>query len=234
MKTPESLYVAVDRADVFRILDNGLEPTALYATKKEARNAFKGKKALLLRVLAWEAGHENIGFARLLDSWTPDCAIPPFLLACSDSKALKKLGMKSKESAGGLIVSSTDDPRVMLLFRRKGDLTSWKTPKGGIGRKETLKAAARREVREEAGLDRVKVLDYLCPVQYFKNEDGKRSAKTVHLFLMLSSDGECGIAPREGEHFESCEWLDFDAARARVTQPQVRGAIARARARLDA
>ena len=79
----------------------------------------------------------------------------------------------------------------------------------------------------------MRVVDYLCPIQYFKREpDGKRREKTVHLFLMVSRDGECQIAPREGEHFVSCAWLSFEDAIARVTQPQMRGAIARARARL--
>lgn len=232
---PERLYVAVPRESLFDYLDGGLEPATLFARKKDARRRFAtenpgAKRPALLRALAWEAAREGVGFAPVEGGWAPDRALAPHLLGCRDGRALRKLGVRRKESAGGIVVSSFEDPRVLLLYRRKGDETAWKTPKGGIGRKETRKRAARREVREESGIERVRVAGYLGPIQYFKREeDGSRREKTVHLYLMVSRDGEREIAPREGEHFVSCEWLEFEDAAARVTQPQARGAILRAR-----
>jgi 8-oxo-dGTP pyrophosphatase MutT (NUDIX family) len=232
---PDRLYIAVPRPQLFDFLDAGLEPIALLPGKKQARRQYRrvdpdaGPPAVIT-VRAWEATAEGVKFRRSGDGWRPTRALDPHLLGCSDRKALAALGVARTVSCGGLLISDLTSPRVMLLFKQKPGYEAWKTPKGGIERKETRKQAALREVREEAGISKVKMLGKLGSIQYFKKrEDGSRSEKTVHLFLMLSRDGACGIRPRRGESFVACEWLEFADAIERVTQPQVRGAIARAR-----
>jgi 8-oxo-dGTP pyrophosphatase MutT (NUDIX family) len=231
---PARLYALVPYVQLAGTLEQGLEPAVLRESRGEAR-ARPGRGLARVTVYARDARREGVDLRRVEGGWEPAGRIEPHLLACRDRRALRALGVKQKVSAGGLIVSALDDPRVMLMFRRKGEATAWKTPKGGVGRGETLKRAALREVREEAGLERVRVLGRLGRMQYFKRRpDGRLSEKTVHLFLMLSEDGETAISPREGEHFVSCEWLEPAEAITRVTQPQARRLIARAQRRLAA
>ena len=232
---PKRLYLGVPYSDLSGVLEGGLEPAVLHEAKAIARKRARagGKKSALLTVHARDAEREGVRFDHVDGGWQPSQRIEPHLLACRDRHALRALGVERKVSAGGLVVSSLEDPRVLLLFRRKGDATAWKTPKGGIKRKESRRQAARREVGEEAGIKRVRILGRLGRMQYFKRrEDGGLSEKTVHLYLMLNKEGEGTIAPREGEHFVSCEWLAPDEAIERVTQLQTRGLIARAQRRL--
>jgi 8-oxo-dGTP pyrophosphatase MutT (NUDIX family) len=232
-RTPRRLYAAVplDRLPAV-LVSEGLEAPKLYRSKRDAR-ASVAEPSAIVTVFAREAEREGVAFEVSKGGWRAARPLAPHLLACRDDRALRDLGVKRKVSAGGLIVSSLDDPRVMLMFRRHGEATAWKTPKGGIADGESRREAALREVAEEAGLERVRVVDYLGRMQYFKPHPKRAmSEKTVHLYLMLNRDGETGIAPREGERFVSCEWLEVDDAIARVTQPQARRLIGRAGRRI--
>lgn len=227
---PKKLYVAVPLEALADTLMDGIAPSTLYASEKTARKhaSTKPKKTAIVTVRARDAEREGMTFQSADGGWTPSGTIEPHLLRCSDDPALKRVGAKRKRSAGGLIVSSLDSPSVLLMYRIHGDAEAWKTPKGGIERGESKRAAARREVAEESGITRVKVVAPLGDVQYFKREKGRLREKTVHLYLMVNRDGETGIAPREGERFVSSEWLPFDEAVERVTQKQVRPIIAKA------
>lgn len=235
VRVPKRLYAAVPIDELSRVLvDAGLATVLLHATKRAARASTEDGNAVVT-VFGREAEREGVTFRHEQQGWLADGRVEPHLLACRDDRALGIIGVKRKVSAGGLVVSSREDPRVMLLFRRHGDATAWKTPKGGIQPGESREDAARRETAEEAGLERVDVLDYLGRIQYFKPHRKRvMSEKTVHLYLMVSQDGEVGVAPREGERFVSCDWLTVDEAIDRVTQPQVRRLIRRAERRLGA
>lgn len=229
-KVPERLYVGVPSEALFDVIDDGLAPARLFKTEKAAAKASKLEDPGIVTVLAWESAAEGIQFEPDGDGWRPSQSIPHHLVACYDRKTLGRMKVKRRESCGGVIISRLDDPRVLLLFKQKPDFTAWKLPKGGIEDGETRRVAAKREVGEESGIHRVRVLKKVGQIQYFKRgKKDRRREKTVDLFLMLSRDGECDIAPREGESFVACAWLSFDDAIARVTQPQARGVLARAR-----
>lgn len=227
---PERLYFAVPREGLFDVLDDGLAPVRLHSTEKSARKASTDRKAGVLTILAWEATEEGLEFSPDGDGWLPNQAVSHHLIGCYDRRSLDALRVKRRESCGGVIISSLDDPRVLLLFKQKPDFTAWKLPKGGIEDGESRRQAAKREVAEEAGIQRIRVLGKLGRIQYFKRgKNDRRREKSVDFFLMLSRDGECEIAPRKGESFVACAWLSFDEAIQRVTQPEARGSIARAR-----
>jgi 8-oxo-dGTP pyrophosphatase MutT (NUDIX family) len=227
---PKKLYVAIPLEALADTLMDGIAPSTLYESEKTARkhSSTKQKKTAIVTVRARDAEREGLMFQRADGGWTSTATIEPHLLRCSDDLALERIGAKRKRSAGGLIVSSLDAPSVLLMYRIHGDAEAWKTPKGGIERGESKRDAARREVAEESGITRVKIVAPLGDVQYFKRENGRLREKTVHLYLMVNRDGETGIAPREGERFVSSEWLPFDEAVERVTQKQVRPIIAKA------
>ncbi|MCC6742548.1 MAG: NUDIX domain-containing protein [Acidobacteria bacterium] len=230
-RIPERLFLAVPIEGLFDVLDDGLAPIRLHCSEKAARKATDIRRPAILTVLAWEAAAQGHEFEADGDGWRVTAALPHHLLACDDRRALAKLRVKGRQSCGGILISNLEDPRVLLLFKEKPGFTAWKLPKGGLEDGESRRQAARREVAEEAGIRRVRVLGKVGMIQYFKQgKKGRRREKTVDLFLMLSRDGECNIAPRKGESFVACAWLTFEEAIARVTQPEARGSIARARA----
>jgi ADP-ribose pyrophosphatase YjhB (NUDIX family) len=55
--------------------------------------------------------------------------------------------------AGGVVYRNENGPRELLLVRAKPAPHEWVLPKGHIEHGETAAAAARREIREEAGVD---------------------------------------------------------------------------------
>jgi len=229
-RVPKKLFVAVPLAALADTMMDGIAHSTLFGSKRKARkrSALKPKESGVVTVRAREAEREGIEFANEGGGWIPVQKIEPHLLACSDDRALDRIGTRRKRSAGGLLVSSLDNPSVLLMYRLHGESEAWKTPKGGIEKGESKRKAAKREVAEESGLSNVKIVAPIGAMQYFKFENDRLREKTVFLYLMLHRDGETDIRPREGEHFVSSEWLSFEDAIGRVTQRQARPLIAKA------
>ncbi len=132
-------------------------------------------------------------------------------------------------SAGGVVVDDRPEGRHVVLISRRsvtGEL-QWTLPKGGLEEGEDLAAAAVREVREETGfageiLDELGVVDYW----FVWRPDEVRYHKFVHYFLMRTVGGS--PSPRDDEA-EDVEWLPFDEAVRRLTHPNERALLERAR-----
>jgi ADP-ribose pyrophosphatase YjhB (NUDIX family) len=91
-------------------------------------------------------------------------------------------------SAGAVVI----DEGTCLLIRRG---TEWAFPKGHLERDESPEQAARREVREETGIE-VELLASLGPTRYeFKSHNGTRNRKQVDWFLGRRVSGEIAHEP---------------------------------------
>lgn len=99
--------------------------------------------------------------------------------------------------AGGYVIR---DGKVLALQRWNG---VWLPPKGHVDPGETPRQAARREVREETGLEAAAGLE-LGETAYSHQEDGKIHHKRVVWFLMHAAPGE--VRPEEGI-FTGYAWL---------------------------
>ena len=95
-------------------------------------------------------------------------------------------------SAGGVVCrrDSTGRLEVVLIATEDG---RWGLPKGLVEKGEPLEETARREVREETGLE-AEVVERLSPIEYWYwwDEDGEkvRYHKKVYFFLMTCRGGD--------------------------------------------
>lgn len=110
----------------------------------------------------------------------------------------------------------------------------WSLPKGLVERGEELESTARREVKEETGLD-ADIVGELEPIQYWymKRQDGElvRYFKTVHFYLMKYKSG------RTEDHdweVDEARWFPLDEALRVLTYRGEREAVAKAKKMIEA
>lgn len=98
---------------------------------------------------------------------------------------MKKDTKKSEAvSAGGIIIRHTDSDLELLLIRDKR-YTAWVVPKGHVEDGETLEQAALREIKEEAGVTKAKIIKKLG--QFRRYVTRASEWKTIHYFLMYTT-----------------------------------------------
>ncbi len=147
----------------------------------------------------------------------------------TSSRARKPV--KRAQSAGGVVFRRDGDrPLVLLLQHGSG---KWMLPKGTIEEGETPEAVALREVREETGISRVRVVADLGEERYhfYWRSENTHYDKTVHYFLLAFLGGE-EPRPQAEEGFVACEWVPLDEAIERIKYKETREVVRRARERL--
>lgn len=119
-------------------------------------------------------------------------------------------------AAGGVVYekSNDDDPKVLIIFRRK----VWDLPKGKVEEGETVKECAVREVAEEIGLTHHPEISFTLRDTYHEYERaGKFYGKTTHWFGMrLKSEPSDGFSPQMDEGIEKVRWASLASAKERV------------------
>jgi ADP-ribose pyrophosphatase YjhB (NUDIX family) len=107
---------------------------------------------------------------------------------------------KIQIAAGGLI--RNENNQYLFIFRRG----YWDLPKGKVEKNETKREGAVREVIEETGLKKVKLLYKICITHHtFKNKQGVRIIKTSHWYMM--SAPHQNLVPQTEEDIEKAEWI---------------------------
>jgi len=116
-------------------------------------------------------------------------------------------------SAGGVVLRAFRGRPFLAAIRVKGG-TVLALPKGHIEPGERAEETARREVREETGLEAIS-LGKLDDVRYWYARDGERVLKVVSFFLLRYRSGSL----RNFDAFETdgAEWLPLDDASARLS-----------------
>ena len=110
-------------------------------------------------------------------------------------------------SAGGVCVRRMRGRDYLAAVRVKGG-TVLALPKGHIDPGESSAEAARREVREEAGVDAT-LVGKLGDVKYWYSRDGDRVMKVVTFFLFRYRSGSV----RDHDHeVDSAEWVPLEDA----------------------
>lgn len=122
---------------------------------------------------------------------------------------------KETISAGGVVYRRLEGHTDIILIS-VGQNPRWQLPKGMVDPGETVEGAARREVREEAGVeaDLQAPLDTIEYWFYSVNKDHKqRVHKFVHFYLFEYISGD----PADHDHeVNEARWVELDQALAMV------------------
>lgn len=142
--------------------------------------------------------------------------------------------MKRRAVSSGLILFRRSSGKLEVLLAHPGgpfwarrDLGAWTIPKGAVDEGEDLLDAARREFREETGIEPGGPFVSLGSIK-------QRAGKTVHAWAWegdadaqtLTSNAMQTEWPRGSGRFLSfpevdrCDWFDMPAARAKINPAQ--------------
>lgn len=122
--------------------------------------------------------------------------------------------MAKFKQAGAIVVrAGKSGPRILLVTARRNP-NNWIFPKGHVESGETLKAAAVREAREEAGIEgRV-----VAPAGRMTFEFGDNTYR-VHYFVVMTAD-----PGKQLEGRRLC-WLKYKQAQRRLTFDETRALL---------
>jgi 8-oxo-dGTP pyrophosphatase MutT (NUDIX family) len=133
----------------------------------------------------------------------------------------------SEFSAGGVVVRDRECVVIVPTRRAADGSRVLALPKGHPERDESAADAARREVREEAGVES-RLVEKLGDVRYVYMREGLRIAKVVSFFLLEYISGDVGDHDRE---VQEARWLVLEDAARELTYPGERDMVARALSR---
>ncbi len=137
--------------------------------------------------------------------------------------------VKTRRVAIGVVFRRFSERIKFILLKRKHGKDWWELPKGGIERGETAKQAAVREVREEAGLKRLRVVKriggaiiYNYPKDYARKHGYTGTEQKA--FLIESVGGDVRL---EAHSFNKFAWLNAKNAIKRLKWDNQRNLLRR-------
>jgi 8-oxo-dGTP pyrophosphatase MutT (NUDIX family) len=123
-----------------------------------------------------------------------------------DSWYVRPEGVPDRLVAGGVIVRRENDTLFLALVTENKAQTYYLLPKGGVEAGESLEEAARREIREEAGLNELQFHVELGVTE--RLEFNKKTWCTAHYFLF--STHQTSGHPTDKEKVYTLEWFSLD------------------------
>ena len=138
-------------------------------------------------------------FEELKDNYYEDVSfriLPDFY---NETKTLIKQNFKIIDAAGG-VVSNNKGER-LLIYRLK----KWDLPKGKLDKGETFKKAAKREVKEETGVQ-VKLKRSITTTWHTYTIRDNLILKRNKWYAMDSQD-DSAMKPQKGESIEKVVWM---------------------------
>lgn len=128
-------------------------------------------------------------------------------------RSAQRGGIPVERSAGGVVVRTIDGVPHALVIR--DPYKKWGLPKGHREDDERLEEAALREVREETGLQDLRLGEELVTIDWVFRLKGRRIHKFATFYLMYSDSGE--PVPEKAEGITACEWVPLGEAAERIS-----------------
>ena len=122
-------------------------------------------------------------------------------------------GPTVEQSAGGVVIRTIEGTPHALVIR--DPYKKWGLPKGHSEAGESLQEAALREVREETGLQDLRLGEELVTIDWVFRVQGRRIHKFATFYLMYSDRGD--PVPEEAEGITECEWVPLEEAPRRIS-----------------
>jgi ADP-ribose pyrophosphatase YjhB (NUDIX family) len=114
-----------------------------------------------------------------------------------------KVGLRT--SAGGVVVR-IENGKAHIALVKEQPFGIYVLPKGGVEQGEDSLTAAQREIKEEAGLSDLQLIEYLGTRARLTYD--KRKWVTTHYYLFTTDQKEG--TPTDTEHAYTCEWFPLD------------------------
>ena len=113
--------------------------------------------------------------------------------------------VREPTSGGVIFRQSSQDPGVIEILLIQDSKQRWTIPKGHIEEGETARQAAEREIKEETGLQEMKVLDWLGKINFRYRRGNSLVLMTTEIFLVKAA-GQSGVVKPE-KWMASLAWL---------------------------
>jgi 8-oxo-dGTP pyrophosphatase MutT (NUDIX family) len=130
-------------------------------------------------------------------------------------------------SAGGVVVRRMQGRPFVAVVRVRDEIFA--LPKGHPDGDESAEEAARREVREETGVE-AEVVETLGDIRYWYARQGQRVTKIVSFFLFRYRSGSVDDHDHE---VEEALWIPLDEAPNRLAYEGEREMVNTARSRVE-
>ena len=111
-------------------------------------------------------------------------------------------------AAGGVVRKGDANGKILLIYR----LGKWDLPKGKIDAGESKRKAALREVEEECGIDRLKIIAPLPDMHHLYQIKNQWVVKETYWYDMISKT-ESALRPQIEEGITRVEWMSPSAIR---------------------
>ena len=124
------------------------------------------------------------------------------LIGHNEDKLLKSFKKKLPNVIAGGGKLYNDKGEILFIYRND----KWDLPKGKAEKKETIEETAIREVSEETGVSKLKIINPLPITYHVFKRNGKAKLKITHWFKMHTSF-EGKLYPQLNEGITEVKWL---------------------------
>lgn len=145
-------------------------------------------------------------------------------ISCTDILRQERGKMMNYEKSCGAIVFRKYHGNTEILLVRHLKAGHWSFPKGHMEAGETEEETARREIKEETGLDVLLDTGFRETVTYSPKRNTK---KTVVYFVGMATSHE--LVPQK-EEISQLRWLEIDQANAALTYDNDKAIVSKAKA----
>jgi len=149
-------------------------------------------------------------------------------------KKSDKKKVKVEISAGGIVfrklkaqISNVKGGEKFEILLIKDSYGRWALPKGHIEKKESVDEAAQREVSEETGLKKLKIIKKLDQTKFFFRWKNHLVLKIVYHFLFLADPKEKPKA--QTEEIKGIKWADFSQAKKIIAYQNLKPVLEKAK-----